>query len=366
MKTQSTIVALYWVALLYVGLAMPAFARTTIELPADQSWEHQWTNMEFPAEIIGLNNRRITQFEDKEGNVSAQYFDDDYQTVVSIYIFRPGNPDPSIWHDRGIAAIQANERMGPFDLDSRDTRQFVPPGGTTASGILSVFGGSGEYKSTAVALFRADAWLVKIRVSSVAWAQERMSSEVDAIIRQLPEMVGVHEQASYPIKNCTTSIDFMDASRADPAEIDMMQLGIASGILGAGDLAELKDETEPEKVYCRQGDHKPQFGIYRPDGALDRYLMAFGDAGFSVDVAKDNGVLPLLTENDRQSASPTYYTVSTADALITRQFLPFLGLPTPNQAATAAFRDNPISSVSRPLGDDGSTITIYTDDKIGE
>lgn len=355
-------------ALLLAGIlfSAPAIADPVeLSVPADEAWQHQWTEMEFPVSIGEFNRNRIIQFEEREGNISANYYGDDSRTVLSIYIFRPGVPDPSIWHDRAVTAISTNQMLGSVNLNDRETHTFVPSGATTASGIMTVFKAGGDFKSTAVALYRSEDWLVKVRMSSERLSRKKLTELLEVTLQSFSPLNDKKALEAYRIESCSDDIVFSLAERVSPEDFEPMAIAIASGIMATG--AELDTDPDEKPVrYCGQGPRSPRAAIYRPIGTNDQYLIAFGDAGFSVNVAPSSVLTNIASELKDASDTPKLYEVSTADAALRKQFLPFTGLPSVNQAATTAFEERPVSSVKRPFGDEGTTITIFTDDETEE
>lgn len=346
-----------------VAVALACFAFWTapaaaepekLDVDADKTWQHRWTAMAFPPRLGSLEREEIYQFEDQQSNVSARYWSEELGTLFSIYIFRPSEPDPSLWHDRALAAIEANEDIAPIDPASRLTASFVPPGGRSESGIRSVYASGSGYKSTGVALYQAGEWLVKVRMSSQRLDANGLDLALAEAIAGLPELDSVSATRAELVQRCASTIEFSEAERAD---VDPILVATVSGILALP----LSDGGEPRTVsevrYCLEGPKEARYGIYRPNGAKDRYTIAFGDSGFSVAVGPSKTLDAVLAESG--TAAETY-AVTSGDALQTRIFAPFLSLPTPDQAAHAALREGPIAAISRPLDGTRSTITIYT------
>lgn len=332
-----------------------------IEIAADKDWRHKWTAMAFPARLGHFERTSVRQHQDRESDVAARYWSDETKTLLSLYIYRPGNPDPSLWHDRAVAAIAANKDLGQVDFTSRSTGFFIPPGGTTESGVGSVMSTDSDYKSTGVALYSADEWLVKVRVSSQELGVEELERELAAVISGLPALQSVSSTAAYAIEPCEESIVFAAAARPAKDLVDPMMVAVTGGILAVPVPVDEAERSRIEPVeFCRDGEGEAQYALYRPNGATDRYVLGLGDSGFSVDVGPALTLDAVLKADGKQSGM---YSVSTSDALVTKIFFPFSSMPTPEQAGDAALREGPVAAVSRPLGDEGSNITIFTEEQ---
>ena len=116
----------------------------------------------------------------------------------------------------------------------------------------------------------------------------------------------------------------------------------------------------PAPKYCRVGDGALEASIYRPVGVQHRYIMAFGDSGTSASAGPVQSLDAALSENGQADSSKVHFSLSYSTATSIHRFMPFRSLPQPNQAAHAVFREEPISVVNRPLGDEGQKITLST------
>ena len=354
--------------LAFAGASAPAGAQVEdILIAADEDWQHAWTGMTFPAQVGPYERRAVTKFEERDTNMGARYFAADTGTILSIYVYRPGHPDPSIWHDRAITALLLNSRMGPFDPESLSVSAFVPSGGGAPSGIRSVLDGKGDYRSTGVALYRAGEWLIKLRLSSRMLSAEALDEELVRILEGLPPVEGISRTPAYRVPQCASEPTFVEAGRIANDEDSRMRAALSEGLLGGRTIAELRQDPREDgetalgaSTYCSIGEKTDRHGIYMLSDGDGPYLIALGDAGFSI------GIEPAQTLDAVRKAngeSVGLYRVTTADGLQVKTFLPFTAMPTPDQAANVALNEAPIVATTRPLpGDEGSETTIYTDD----
>ncbi|MEM7781577.1 MAG: hypothetical protein AAF697_14410, partial [Pseudomonadota bacterium] len=59
-----------------VTATAPAFAQPEdLDVPANATWEHDWTEMEFPPNIGTFERMRVSAFEKRQTNVSASYYE---------------------------------------------------------------------------------------------------------------------------------------------------------------------------------------------------------------------------------------------------------------------------------------------------
>lgn len=347
------------------AVSLPAHAQAEeIVIAPDKDWQHAWTAMTFPSRIDAYERRELTQFEDRETNMGARYFAANTGTMLSIYIYRPGQPEPSIWHDRAITALLYNTRMGPFDLDTLKVSTFVPSGGSAPSGIRSVLEGAGDYRSTGTALYRAGDWLIKLRISSSRLPVEALDHELARILDGLPALEMISPTPAYSVAPCGSAPSFSNAGRMEEDGDSRMVAAVSEGLTGDGMLADVIQEVRNgEKIapelrnFCSIGEKTDHYAIYLPSDSDDRYVMALGDAGFGISVQPAN-MLDLVRKANGESVG--FYRVTTASGLEVQTFLPFTSMPTPDQAAQAAFNESPIIATTRPLpGDKGSESKIF-------
>ncbi len=328
------------------------------ELASDKDWEHQWTDMRFPAEFDDFSRLSIYQFQDRETDISANY-QGPLGDVLSIYIYRPGLADASIWHDRALVALGGNASFQDPGVKGKRTATFTPTGGASESGIMTVLATEGRFRSTSVALFSSGEWLVKLRLSSIRLEPEGMESRFREILQQLPKMEALSAQKAYLIEPCLDEISYSTAERFEPAEQDALGANSPMLSLTAG-LASMAQQNEqaPAAQYCREGNGGREGSIYRTAGIRDNYLIAYGDSGTSVSVAPALSLDAVLASDDPEAAKRAHFLVVHKTAIEHRIFMPFKSLPQPNQASQAVFREAPIATLSRALGDEPAELQV--------
>ena len=393
-------------ALALAGFAMPAYAQVTnVEIDDDDVWEHQWTEMAFPAQFGPFRRNRVSAFEERETNISANYNDEETGALLSLYIYRPGNPSTAIWFDRALTAIDERgvteaDSYGEVDIEDLKIRRFIPSGGAKPSGLFAVLAVEGNrVRSTGVALYRAGEWLVKVRISSVGLDVPQMDLLLKQTLNELPALNGLDQAPAQFISLCDTPF----APRgAEEITEDLTALALSLALLKTKSFQNqvtslLGGSTNANAPsYCREGPRNNQFNLYRRIGRTPAYSVAVGDAGFSIDVfpditerffsgsdheaagsadiQDDEGQLdnlrtdasepyPIAGETTSPTSSqdePVTYAVRTADGLEYTFYTPYRGLPNLDQISQSV-NGARLATASRPLEEgEEATITLFT------
>ena len=337
-----------------LGVAPAQAQPETIEIAADKDWQHQWTPMTFPARIDKFEREFIAAYEERETNISARYFDERSQTILSLYIYRPGNPSTAIWFDRALMAVGAGGTLGTVETEDEKIARFVPSGGTVASGLSAVLAASGgRYRSTGVALYRAGEWLVKVRITSAEQSVTQLSATLRKVLGDLPALEGVDTGAAQFVTPCDTPLVFGDSEPVPPTTGLAMSMVLMSDVVAA--LTEVKGEGPSPDSYCREGDRNIQYNVYRPVGDNDRYSLVLGDSGASIEV------FPFLALDnpERSDADNPTHLVSSSTGLETSFHTPFRGIPNIGPASRSAFEGPVYAKMNRRLSpDENPQITI--------
>jgi hypothetical protein len=341
-----------------VLLPVPAAAEPTpIEVAANATWQHDAAKVRFPPAIDGFRRTSIIDYGDQRFDVSARYFEEASQTLATLYLFRAPLPDVPLWHDRALISIRPHEALGTPDHAAAVTTTFTPPGSDVASGLLTVMPLSGRSaRSTALAVFRQGRWLIKVRMTSDELDTAQLKARLETLLAALPiEPIGT-AQAATAMADCTDSMRFKNASRADrPSSAVILSLAMAGDVGEALEQAGVSpDEEQALAPLCRDAASQPNYGIYRRVGVDDRYVVGFGDAGVSAAVGRD-GIVQSLNDGSAKD-----FWVSFADPYKTSFYRGFKTLPTPAQAIAVIDGEEPLSSVERSA-DGNSNISIQMD-----
>jgi hypothetical protein len=341
MKRISTILA---AALLLAGA--PAVAQPQprmLEVPATASWQHEATGMILPPHAAGLSRGGIVDRTAAEQDVSADYGGEDGLTTT-VYLFQTPLPDPALWTDRALAAIVL--RPG-FGLDPNAVPAATPfrrPGAAAASGLRASvkLNGSG-LASTAVALVPLQGWLVKVRMTSARLDPASLDARLTAFIEALRWPAEPKPApAAVPVAACPDSLAFKKAKTVRDDMSDVLMNAITGSIE--------QDQSEAGKAgrlqYCREPGPLGPYGVYRPNGRRDSYVIALGDAGSALRLAPALS-LDMLTSG-RSGGGKVAMTLLERD---TTSVLPsFNRLPSPDQAMAVAFSGRPRETISVTTG----------------
>ncbi len=352
------------------GGSAKAFAQSAeLAVPADKDWQHDWTSMTFPAQLGGFERSAISQLEERQTNVAAQYAEPSSGSILTLYIYRPGNPSAAIWFDRALVAIGIAEEYGTVDLEEMKIGTFVPAGGTSASGQFGVLEVDGNFRSTGVALYRAGEWLVKLRISSRRLTVAQMDALLKETLTQLPALQGQPTGAAKSVIACEDTLEFGETR---PVVTDLGTVAMGQAISVTAQQSAANGTTEQERAqglrvadpsgvtYCREGQRNYEYNVFRPIGTDDRYTIAVRDAGFSIEVYPDIvGTALDTTENstgtgdgDGDKNGDTVFAVRSATGLEITLHTPFRGLPNLGPASQSALQGPAIAKVNRPLSDD--------------
>lgn len=343
---------------LFVALALPASAEPQeVEIAAETDWKHQWTPMRFPASLGDFKRDRIYQFQERESDIAANYLDP-AGNLLSLYVYRPGLAEAPIWHDRALVSLGANDAMfGSDGVQGKRSATFAPTGAKVESGLLTVLTSSGAFRSTGIAIYSSGDWLIKVRLSSRGLDPEGLEGLLREVLLALPEMPTYSGQDAYLIEPCLDTVEYTTAERL---KNDGTGAGSLAPVLN-GPLLDVLPKPKNDAVYCRVGDGGNEGSIYRPDSAKERYIVAMGDSGTSVEVGPQMTLDEALASSLDETGESPVFQVSYTTALAIRHFMPFRSLPSPAQATRAVFKEPAISTITRALGDENAEISVTLD-----
>lgn len=335
---------------LAICIATPAVAeRRKLDVPADKTWMHAATGLMLRPVIADLQRTQIIDLEGAENDISAQFQAADGSTFLNVYIFHSPLPSAAVWFDRASLAIEKREVYGaaqPVELPAAVTR----PHATAASGLKRQYvPGKGPLRSTGLAMFPLNDWLVAVRLSSEALDSAELSARLEKVIAQVgwPDKVDQTPTAK-PIVACATPLK---VSRAKLQKGDLTQAILAGAMAtsanGAGKDKKKEDSTtnpsppaQPQE-WCRDGAGTVDFSVYRPTGSDNGYTLAIGDAG-RIAVVEPNLLAALI--GGRKGYSVSFHDV---DGSVS-SYPSFDRLPEPQQVITLIRTEQPIA---RTTGD---------------
>jgi hypothetical protein len=313
-----------------VPVAAQAPAPRPIVVAADAPWRHANSGMTMPVTLSGFPRTQVREYEAPELDVVGTWRrgDDDELTV---YVTRSTAGSVPVWFDRATWAIESRSVYGRL-TPAQPSAALRVPGAAVDTGLIATWTTEGAFRGTGVAILPVGEWLVKLRYSSTS----RDGAAVADVLRTAVAGLGwpaaiPAAAAAQPIAACADQLSYKGTAKDAPAS---MQTALAGAL---GSLA-VQGASGTRPTFCREGQRDQAFGLYRPDGASDRYLLALSDAGRGVVVGP--GIGPLLDEKAKPS-----WSVNLALPGQTINFAPQDRLPRPERAL-ALLRTRPVSSTS--------------------
>jgi hypothetical protein len=329
----------------FAALALPgsALAITPIAMPDGKAWEHKQTDLKIPATVDGFSRRESSDYGSSQSDVMFQFVDPASDTRVTLYLYRAGSANVPIWADRAESSIMINAAAyGTLDKAGRRFSYYTPWKNAPNSAVRIVFPLSGKgATATGLMLAQRGEWLIKIRMTSnrldAAAVEARLASFFDGLGFKADKLGA---DPAYAIQPCADRLPDREAKLVARGKDD----GIMAGAL-MNSLAPVVDKEKPAKAptYCRDAGSEGLYGVYRPDGAKDRYLLAIGDGGVTIAVGRDS--LGELVKQGEARFSPV---LSTADRHV--GFAPYSALPSPKQIMGSLNAAKPVWARSRLPG----------------
>lgn len=255
-------------------LSMPVTAQPKIDAPAGQAWIHDSSGFGFAATADGFKRVEVKDFGKTQSDIAITYRDDATGTIATLYLFRAGVPDVSIWADRAEASILVNapRYLGTLGQNQRKWSPLTLWPNARNAGMSVVFPLDGKgLKATGLAMVRHGPWLIKLRLSSSrldpAQVEARMASFLRALA--LPAPAG-KQSPVYQIKPCAAALPTAKVTQFGP---DPIEGTVPALLLPQGDPA---PATKP---YCREDTGLGLTAVFRPGGSVSEYVMTFNDGG---------------------------------------------------------------------------------------
>ncbi|XJJ60061.1 hypothetical protein WBP06_07315 [Novosphingobium sp. BL-8H] len=309
---------------------------------AGKEWRHKETKLALPGSFGRFTLESVKDWTDSQSDIVATYRDRSTDTLLSVFLFRAGLADVSIWQDRIISTVRANGG-GLGNVDGNETRltPFTPRDGVAGSGSIAAFhltGGNSQTSGSAVAPFGD--WLVAMRMSSGSLDEQALFNALLDFASGLPLGQPAKERthgASYAITPCSGTVPMGTAKRSEGSMSEAL-------LLSVGLEAALEDrqkgavEETPAAPWCREATSGKEFSVYSRGNANDGYVIAYNDAGVAIEVSKAISLTPSDSQN---------YSVALRAATATSFFRGFTSLPSFQQAIDVINSERPIGSVGR-------------------
>lgn len=339
---------------LTVAFASPVLAQpSAVDVPAKEQWKHKATGVKFPPALAGLKRDRITAYVANELDVSANYTTTDGSDQLTIFLYRNVSGNTPLWFDRASRILQLlpDKYTNPRSLG---IRPFTPRGQSIASGLMETFAVEGPSRSTAVIVFPINGFYAKVRATSETRDAGSLEQLLLSAANSLDWSSRQQEVAAKVIHDCADPLPEREpANVVETNSDDRMIPALIGGVVAqTGPVQSRAEATE----YCREpGRSQIAYGIYRPGGASERYLMALLDAGRAIAV----GSLELAQILSELNTSPRV-SVTLIELDRTATFGGFESLPLPEQAVAMVESSSPLS-VASTWGRDRQ-ISITTED----
>lgn len=318
MKTGMMVLAL--------ATATPSAARD-LGVPADKGWKHAETGLILMPQLAGLTRIALSDATQTERDVAAQYDMPDKSMFATIYLFHPAIADVALWFDRSRTAIETRDLFRDAAPASADPIAFAASNGQSASSLRQVYAtpGGGQYRSTALAVVPVGEWIVSIRMSAKTLTADQLDTRLQQAIHAIrwPNPAGTPTiAAAVPIAACTTALTFTRAKQAKSNGADMLMALMGSSIAAKAKASDAPASARPT-TWCREGDARTDYGVYRSNASTNGYVMALYDAGRVISVYPS-----LMGQVDKSGT----YSVSLTDVEGTvSSFSAFTAMPSPKQ-----------------------------------
>jgi hypothetical protein len=200
--------------------AQPAIAgMRLIDAPAASTWLHAASGVVMPASIGGWQRVSLGDRSARQQDVIASYESD--HGAASIYLFRPGAGDVSLWFDRIRATVEQQGFFGA--VEAAQPVSFAPDGKGSASALRVDYRVDGDAtRRAALVAIPAGEWIVAIRMS--AKADTPLDADLNSLVAGLRFRSSTANAAAYPIADCATRLSFGRARQLD-ADMDAAMAG---------------------------------------------------------------------------------------------------------------------------------------------
>lgn len=325
---------------------------TPVAAEPSQRWTHEESQVGFPASIANFARETVEDSTTSQSDIAVTFRDHANQTLASVYLFRAGIANVSLWQDRIAQQIlRPDGPLGTIDRAKGTETPFTPAGGGSQSGSRLVFPVSGKANTaTGSAVLAVDQWLVAIRMTSRTLSPTALDSQlasfVDALV--LPR-AKVPAEPVYRITECTTPP--LPTKAAKRADVGLGSMLVRSTLQMTSKKAEddRKSSIRSFVLFCRAASGTPTFGAYRIDQNRNRYIVAFGDAGVVAVIEPDSS-----TELMGEGKTMGLTLITTEQNLF---FRGFRSLPAMEQVLSVVDTENPIGGTGR-TAKNSSTINI--------
>lgn len=334
----------FWMIVAFL-FAAPVSARD-LAVPADKGWQHAGTGLVVMPDVAGFRRTGLSDNTESEHDVVVQFGEDADGSFATLYLFHPAAGDAAMWFDRAQDALDRGRTGKNSSPATAEPLLFAVAGAPVPTAFRQAYSiAGGNLRSTAVALVPiGDDWVVKLRMSSRTLSADRLDARLMQMIGALrwPKAAPDARPAAL-IQPCAAPLSFGKAKRVKPDGADIL-ISLMAGSLAA-EPTEAKADAAPPATWCREGEARADFSVYRADAARDGYVIAMNDAGRAIHVSPS-----LMAQIGGGKAR---YSVTMSDVDGARSAYPaFTALPRPEQAWETVMGGTPAAAAK------GDTVTI--------
>jgi hypothetical protein len=289
--------------LLSIMAVSPATADVTeIKANPQKAFKHRPSGIVIAAAAAGIPRTLVQEVDDKQLDIAAQFRSADGSEITTIYIFRKVSGDVPLWFDRIQRTVEARNEMANPTV-AIPAAPFTPAGQPNVRGLRVVYvPGGPSWKSSAAALTETGEWYVAVRASSQSVTPDQLLVRLEqtfAALKWPREKATVSD--AYQITECASGIPQGEDAESVQDEDSMILLSALSA--GVGEALGKAGLVAPSR-WCRDPYVTTGAGVYRLDGASDRFFIAFQDAGRGI-LVQPNGLAGLIA-GAPANAPPTY------------------------------------------------------------
>ncbi|WP_156255082.1 hypothetical protein [Sandarakinorhabdus oryzae] len=325
-------------AMLLLLAASPVVSRE-LAVPLDKGWQHAQTGLILPARIDGLQRTELSDATEGEHDIAAQFESEDGNVTATIFLYHAAIPDVAMWFERSETAIVSGERFrNAVPIAVNPTAFAVGSAGPGPALRQTWDVPDSAFRSTALAVMPLGQWLVAVRLSSHSLSgtalNERLQSVISAVV--WPANAAPNAVASV-MQPCSVPLRFTKAKRMKAG-----RAGMLLSLLGAA--VEKKGPPDapagPPPTWCRDGEVRPDYSVYRANAATDAYIMAIFDTGRVVRIRPS--LSGLMSSSGKRSWSVEVVDVNGNTSI----YDDFTSLPAPEQAWALINTSQPSGIVS--------------------
>lgn len=278
-----------------------AVASMLMGLPSSAlaEWKHEKSGISIPDTVGEMKKGEVRDLSGgQENDVSVQYGAG--PLAVTVYVYRASYPNPALWFERTLAAMQHN--VGGFDGSAKPT-PITLAGAPRPNGLRETFeitnpnGRAGAFKSTSFAMIQINEWMLKLRISSQDLGKDEINKKMDALIGA----ISFGKQVEDPLPMTTPEpcpVGMGQGNKGKPITPEKMKgsEAIAAGSLqGISALIEASGHIglakEPDK-WCRLAlaEIPAMLATTYQDRQTGNYVLLVGDSGRTL--SAQNLVIP--------------------------------------------------------------------------